>query len=374
VILHVPALPHVILGDPTYSFCAYSSKVERFPAFLARYDVITYAPEGSRVFLPVDDEYQAHRQTVAAVVEIAQDDLMLAEIGLPAWDQRFFGQWDPASPLWTEWNNRCIAAIAEHYTPGDVLGLIAGWCQKQIADAFPDAQVWEWGVGYKGILPSSWVTFESNTWRSALRGASGEWKTTDSVVPNCFFADEFLPADEHGGYLLYLGRIIPDKGLNVVREISRARPDLRLLVAGQGDLSLLPPNAEYLGVVAGHEKAKLISKATALLAPTTYLEPFGGVTIEASMSGVPAITTDFGVFPETIGGLLGMPEMQCTTLDDFIAAVDKVTQWPKVARRILQVDAQGSFGAKVAATKYGKVLDYIEAVSRGGPAWYGKQS
>jgi glycosyltransferase involved in cell wall biosynthesis len=373
VTLHLPALPHVQLGNPKYSFCAYSQKITRLPAFLDKKDTLVYAPKGSHVFKNEGD-YETHSLTSDGVVGIDQSDLMLKLTGKPEWDQSMFGHWDMNSELWQTWNARCIEKIAKTYQPGDVIGLIAGWCQKQIADAFPDAQAWEWGVGYDGVLPNSWVTFESNAWRSAVRGWRGVWKTTDSVIPNCYYADEFLPAKEHDDYLLFIGRLVPDKGLDVVREISRARPDLRLVVAGQGDIRQLPPNTEYMGVVGGYEKAKLLAGATALLAPTTYLEPFGGVTIEAAMSGTPAITTDYGVFPETIGGILGMPEMQCTTLDDFIDAVDTVTKWPKVARRILQVDAQGSFGAKVAATKYSKTLEYIEAVGRGESAWYGKQS
>ena len=37
-----------------------------------------------------------------------------------------------------------------------------------------------------------------------------------------------------------------------------------------------------------------------LLVPTTYLEPFGGVHVEAMMSGTPVIVPDFGVFCQSV--------------------------------------------------------------------------
>lgn len=48
-----------------------------------------------------------------------------------------------------------------------------------------------------------------------------------------------------------------------------------------------------MGSVGVKERAELMAYADAVMVPTTYLEPFGGVVIEAMLSGTPAITTDF---------------------------------------------------------------------------------
>ena len=48
-----------------------------------------------------------------------------------------------------------------------------------------------------------------------------------------------------------------------------------------------------MGSVGVKERANLLFNADAVIVPTTYIEPFGGVVIEAMLAGTPAITTDF---------------------------------------------------------------------------------
>ena len=67
-----------------------------------------------------------------------------------------------------------------------------------------------------------------------------------------------------------------------------------------------------------------MSKARATIVATTYLEPFGTVHVESMLSGTPPVTTDFGVFPETIPDYLnGKVGFRCNTLDDFVKATLK---------------------------------------------------
>jgi hypothetical protein len=121
-----------------------------------------------------------------------------------------------------------------------------------------------------------------------------------SVIPHFIFSRDFEPNDAPDDYFLFLGRLSPEKGLDIAIKVC-ASIGKRLVIAGQGDISTygsLPALCEYVGYVSDPEQRKiLIRNASALFMPSRY-EAFGLAAIEALMSGVPLLTTDFGSFPE----------------------------------------------------------------------------
>jgi glycosyltransferase involved in cell wall biosynthesis len=131
----------------------------------------------------------------------------------------------------------------------------------------------------------------------------------DTVIPNYFDMDEFPIVNEgKGQYLAFLGRLIQRKGPHIASDIAKAA-GLPLRVAGAGGKQVgkdiianevTIKDAEYIGPVNVKERAQFLAGARALIVPTTYMEPFGGVAVEAMLCGTPVIASDAGAFTEIV--------------------------------------------------------------------------
>ena len=131
--------------------------------------------------------------------------------------------------------------------------------------------------------------------RQPIPGAN--WQAT---IHHGLPADAFSFSEKHEDYLLFLGRMMPEKRPDLAIEIAR-RSGCRLKMAAKvhpGEKAyfneqiapLIEANREvvdYLGEVGGAERVELLSKAQALLFPVQWPEPFGMVMIERPMKIAP---------------------------------------------------------------------------------------
>ncbi|HEX6711942.1 MAG TPA: glycosyltransferase family 4 protein [Thermoleophilaceae bacterium] len=110
-----------------------------------------------------------------------------------------------------------------------------------------------------------------------------------------------------GGYLLFLGRMIRDKGPAEAIEVAR-QAGLPLVLAGpaeEGFDERVAPlvdgrDVTYVGRVDAVERNRLLAGATALVYPLLYGEPFGLVLVEALACGTPVVGTRTGAVPEIV--------------------------------------------------------------------------
>jgi len=110
-------------------------------------------------------------------------------------------------------------------------------------------------------------------------------------------------------YLLFLGRIHPDKGTHLAIEVAR-RCGIRLIIAGiiqdqEYYRDAVAPlvdtvNVSYLGPVGPKERDALLGGARALLHLISFAEPFGLSVVESMATGTPVIATPLGSMPEII--------------------------------------------------------------------------
>lgn len=145
---------------------------------------------------------------------------------------------------------------------------------------------------------------------------------------------EFPLASQKEDYLLFWGRIHPDKGAAEAIAFARAA-DKRLLIAGiiqdtQYFAEAVQPHIDserviYLGSVGPDKRARILGEAAALLHLINFNEPFGLSVIEAMACGTPVIATARGSMTELIQpGLNGAFFGEKQTPADLLAEVLKL--------------------------------------------------
>jgi glycosyltransferase involved in cell wall biosynthesis len=140
--------------------------------------------------------------------------------------------------------------------------------------------------------------------------------------------DEFNLREQPGEYLLFFGRIHPDKGAAEAIEVAR-RSGKRLIIAGvihdqdYFDREVAPhldrDRVSYIGSVGPERRDEILGGAFALLHLINFDEPFGLSMVEAMACGTPVIARGRGSVPELIEH--GVTGFIVDTLDQAVEAV-----------------------------------------------------
>lgn len=131
------------------------------------------------------------------------------------------------------------------------------------------------------------------------------------VIHHGLDPQEYQPGAGAGGYLLFLGRMNPDKGVHVAARVALAAGRKLLIAAKMQEplerryfedevKPLLSDQIIYVGEADRPTKKRLLADAEALVNPIQWPEPFGLVMIEALASGTPVIAFPGGAAPEII--------------------------------------------------------------------------
>ena len=237
-----------------------------------------------------------------------------------------------------------IAALRSRVQPDDFVLAFWGTGHKEICDAVADmgCHIVEPGIGY----PTTFAPYRVFESYAKLHLVKGQWDQagiepyttpnwTDEVIPNYFNPEDFEYSEVKEDYLLFIGRIINTKGVEIAMRLAD-HAGLRLLVAGQGDfvseMGWEPYDCvEIVGTVGVEDRKRLMSRAVAGVCASWYIEPFCGTHIEFGFSGTPVLTTDWGVFTETVQQ--GRNGYRCRSFDEFAWAIDNIdTIEPSVCR------------------------------------------
>jgi glycosyltransferase involved in cell wall biosynthesis len=188
--------------------------------------------------------------------------------------------------------------------------------------------------------------------------------------------DDYTFSPKPGRYLASLGRIAPEKGIDVAIRVAQ-RAGLPLRIAARKPLpfkndpevrkdrehfeNVLRPlledaNVELVGEVAGKRKDAFLRQAAALLFPVQWPEPFGLVMAEALACGTPVVALRAGSVPEVIeDGVTGYIR---DTEDELVEAVQRLGDLDRARCR---AEAERRFSPSAMAEAYEQVYARLVA-------------
>jgi glycosyltransferase involved in cell wall biosynthesis len=190
----------------------------------------------------------------------------------------------------------------------------------------------------KVIAPSRFMADAVSRWRFAPERVS--------VIYNGVDPTQFSVREENQGYLLYLGRLTPEKGLETLGRAQRGS-STRIKVAGVGPYEATLrrdfPDLELVGHQSGDALQSLMAGAAALVMPSECHENCPMAVLEAMVAGKPVIGSRMGGIPELVDdGTTGMlfdagdvdGLQRCMTT--LLADPGKVVSMGRAARRRIE--------------------------------------
>lgn len=186
------------------------------------------------------------------------------------------------------------------------------------------------------------------------------------VVYNGIALDDYPFRPDKEDYLLFLGRMSPQKGVHLAVEAAN-RLGRRLVIAtkiaepvekeyfDEKVKPLLTDDVEIVGELSVADKANLYGRAACTLMPIQWPEPFGLVMTESMACGTPVVAFRNGSVPEIVDD--GVTGFIVEDLDAFVEAVARAGEIDAAACRA-HVEARFSTKAMVDGylSVYEKVL------------------
>ena len=185
-----------------------------------------------------------------------------------------------------------------------------------------------------------------------------------ATVYNGLNIHDFDFVEQPDDYLLYFGRIHHDKGTAEAIEIAK-RSKRKLLIAGiiqdEGYFKEkiepeLNDQIKYIGHAGPEKRNELLGKASALLHPINFNEPFGMSVAEAMLCGTPVIAFNKGSMPELI-----RHEQTGFLVNNIDEAVNAVSALKNINRKDCRDWAASQFSSEKMVDDYYKLYQQVLA-------------
>jgi len=179
--------------------------------------------------------------------------------------------------------------------------------------------------------------------------------------------DRYPFREDKDDYLFFLGRADDEKAPHLAIEAARLAGRRLVMCAttkNQREQAywaemvepLLGDDVEVHGECDQEQKTELLARATALLFPIQWAEPFGLVMTEAMACGTPVIAWRNGSVPEVVAD--GQTGFIVESVEEMAAAVDRLGA---LDRRTMRARVEQRFSAEAMVTGYERVYQQVLA-------------
>jgi glycosyltransferase involved in cell wall biosynthesis len=187
------------------------------------------------------------------------------------------------------------------------------------------------------------------------------------VIHHGLDVEEFPVGTGEGGYLLFLGRMSPDKGAHRATEVA-FKTGMPLVIAAKmrepwehryferNVQPYLNDDIRYVGEVPHEEKLELLANARALVFPIRWNEPFGMVMIEALACGTPVLAFPEGAAPEVVQH--GKTGFLCQDQQEMIDAIGRLDE---IDRADCRASVEGYFSTERMVREHIELFEEVVA-------------
>jgi glycosyltransferase involved in cell wall biosynthesis len=219
------------------------------------------------------------------------------------------------------------------------------------------------GFSSPKIIPVYQKYNDSNYYVSISNSDRNKALTYISTVYNGINTDDFNFNPTPEDYLLFFGRIHPDKGTAEAVKIAK-KSGKTLIISGliqdqqYFDSQIKPfindKDVIYAGNSGSIQRNTLLGGARALLHPVKFEEPFGLSVAEAAFCGTPVIAFNRGSMPELI--MDGKTGFLVQTLDEACEVLEKI---PEINRFDCRAHALALFTKEKMTESYIRIYQKI---------------
>jgi len=183
------------------------------------------------------------------------------------------------------------------------------------------------------------------------------------TVYNGIKIEEYDFNDTPDSYLLWMGRMVPEKGALEAILVAKQAGQKLILATLSNDMeptywkkvkSKLSKNITILVDRTGKSKIKLLKNAKALLNPISWEEPFGLIPIEAQACGTPVISFNRGALSETV--LNTQTGFLVSNTEQMMKALDKIKT---ISRKACRSWVEKNFTVQIMTDNYERVYKQL---------------